>query len=380
MELLHKGFDAVDLAYPYHLPMELIEKLEATKIRAMEINAPCVVDLKGKKFNVAPTGARGGYAYRCDTGRLGETWFFKKPNRRDPWGIRISVSAIQCALRGLKGVKEHLETTLFKLGVIVFTGAESIARIDFAMDFLFPDFELVSNNFVMNSRFGKMKHASLLEYKEAGTSGRTTSVTVGKNPNRQLIVYDKRAEVLTKRKDHWLEVWNIKRKRDGKPPIALDDPKTSRIWRIELRAYKKHLKEDWHVTNWGHLQKHLPYILRSILNDIRYKVPTRDSNRARWPDHPLWSQAFSELHKEMDNLRSFASEERISEIHRNQKIQIILDQMAGCQIALAGLRNIELKDFYMFVRATSEELSRKMKRDRKRTAEKLERATEKYSL
>ncbi len=216
MELLHKGFDAIDLAYPYHLPKKHIEKLERVKAHSLEQNDSCVAELNGVKFKVAPTGARGGYAFRCHTGRLGEVWFFKKHSRRDQWGIRVSVSAIQCALRGLNGVKEHLEITLSKLGVAFLSGAESIARIDFAMDFLLPDFELVSDNFVMNSRFGKMKHASLNEYKEAGTSGRTTSVTVGKNPNRQLIIYDKRAEVLTKRKDHWLEVWNLKRKREGK--------------------------------------------------------------------------------------------------------------------------------------------------------------------
>ena len=49
-------------------------------------------------FNVASTGARGGYAFRCDTGSAGEIWFLKKPSTNDPWGVRISVSAVQCAI------------------------------------------------------------------------------------------------------------------------------------------------------------------------------------------------------------------------------------------------------------------------------------------
>jgi len=379
VELLHKGFDALDLAYPYHLPEELVRKLQQAKDTSIQQNWKSVVSLNGIRMNVAPTGARGGYAFRCDTGKLGETWFFKKPNRSDPWGIRVSVSAVQVAIRGLDGIRAHLEERLSTLGVPVRPGAESIARLDFAMDFLFPEFVLESGNFVMNSRFGKMKHASLLEYKEAGTSGRTTSVTVGKNPNRQLIVYDKRAEVLAKKKVHWLEIWNANRKRKGQLPISLDDPSISRVWRIELRAYKAHLKQDWGVSSWGQLHTKLPSILGAIPEDIQYKLPNNDNNRSRWNNHPLWLRAKSELADEMGKLKSPASNEAIRELYRNQQIQMILDQMAGCQIALAALNGVEIYELEEFVGTTASKIGVMLASNESRTSTKLKRAQERYA-
>ena len=72
MELLHKGFDALDLAYAVHFPTKYMPKLNAAKQRAMEIGQPVPVWFGDVGFNVASTGARGGYAFRCDTGSAGE--------------------------------------------------------------------------------------------------------------------------------------------------------------------------------------------------------------------------------------------------------------------------------------------------------------------
>jgi hypothetical protein len=145
--------------------------------------------------------------------------------------------------------------------------------VDFALDFMMPGLHVSQrDNFVMHSRTTRMAHADISEYREGGRSSRDHgSVTVGKNPNRQVIIYDKRAEVLKKGNSHWPSGMECKpRKKQGLPPIDLNDRETSQIWRVELRAYKRHLKEDWGVATWWQLQQKLPEIFNRLLADIRY--------------------------------------------------------------------------------------------------------------
>ncbi|KJS25071.1 MAG: hypothetical protein VR75_12475 [Hyphomonadaceae bacterium BRH_c29] len=371
MELLHKGFDALDLAYAVHLPAKFMPKLQTAKQRAMEIGQSVLVSLDSVDFNVSATGARGGYAFRCDTGSAGEIWFLKKPSSNDPWGVRISVSAVQCALIGLAGVKQRIEEKLHRLGIALRQGQESVARVDFALDFIIPDFRLVADNFVMHPRFTRMRHAEVMEYKEAGKTGRTQSVTVGKNPGRQIIVYDKRAEVLAKGNSHWPVVWNKARERQGLPPIDLHDREASQIWRVELRAYKNHLKEDWDVATWWQLQEKLPAIFNSLLSDIRLTAPSLDLNRSRWPDHPLWTRVRSELQGKLSEMKSFATESAIKELLQAERDDMLKAQIAGCLIALAANRKIEFVGLSAFTRKAAEEIESMFRDDPAKTERKL---------
>jgi hypothetical protein len=380
VELLHKGFDALDLAYAVHFPAKYMPKLQAAKQRAMEIGQPVPVWLEDDVgFSVASTGARGGYAFRCDTGSAGEIWFLKKPSTNDPWGVRISVSAVQCALIGLAGVKKRLEDKFHKLGIAFRHGQESIARVDFALDFIIPDFTLVADNFVMHPRATRMAHVDISEYKSGGRSGRTESVTVGKNPGRQIIIYDKRAEVLNKGNSHWPVVWNKSREKQGLPPIDLQDREASQIWRVELRAYKRHLKDDWDVATWWQLQEKLPNILNSLITDIRYTTPTLDKTRHRWPDHPLWTRVRTELQGGLSEMKSFATESAIKERLHAEHDDMLKAMIAGSLIALAGHRNIELANLPAFTRNAAEEFITMFRDHPAKTERKLAQSKGKYS-
>ena len=356
MELLHKGFDALDVAYAVHFPAKFMPKLQSAKRKAMEIGQSVTASLDGVHFEVASTGARGGYVFRCSTGSAGEIWFLKQPSANDPWGVRISVSAVQCALIGLSGVKKRIEDKFEQLGMAVREGQESIARVDFALDFIIPDFTLAGDNFVMHSRSTRMAHVDISEYKSGGRSGRTESVTVGKNPGRQVIIYDKRAEVLAKGNTHWPVVWNDARKRQGLLPIDLQDRETSQVWRVELRAYKRHLKEDWGVATWWQLQEKLSAIFNSLLTDVRYSVPSLDLNRARWPEHPLWTRVRAELQGKLSEMKSFATESAIKELLKAEREDMLKAQIAGCLIALAASRKTEFADLTAFTKNAAEEI------------------------
>jgi hypothetical protein len=80
-----------------------------------------------------------------------------------------------------------------------------------------------------------------------------TSVTVDQMPRRQFIVYDKRSEVITQHKVHWWEIWNAGRRASCLPTLDPKDRIGSRVWRVELRAGKEHLKERWAISKWAEL-------------------------------------------------------------------------------------------------------------------------------
>ena len=85
MKVLYRGFDGLDVAFQGRVPFELVSDLEEAKDRAVKEKQAAMLDYRGIRMFVAETGARGGYAFRCDTGPDGATWFFKRPSPGDPW-------------------------------------------------------------------------------------------------------------------------------------------------------------------------------------------------------------------------------------------------------------------------------------------------------
>ena len=127
--------------------------------------------------------------------------------------------------------------------------------------------------------------ASLLAAKEEATAAMQDSSKVN---NRQLIIYDKRAEALAKRKPGWLAIWNHTREQEGKPPIDLKDRDKSRVWRFEARMGSKYLRRRWEIRSWSDLDAMIGDAYAEFAGKIRYAIPQHDPNRSRWPNHELW--------------------------------------------------------------------------------------------
>ena len=153
---------------------------------------------RGSPFCCRHGGA--GYRFILKGGQDGATWFFKKPNVKDKWGIRLSFGSFFMATHGLGAAKAHVDHVTAKLGIRFGTDDVSISRADFCVDVLAPDFTLNPEHFVMHSASGRRDHITAEDIAVHGKSGRVTSVTIGGTRNRQVIVYDKRAEVITHKK------------------------------------------------------------------------------------------------------------------------------------------------------------------------------------
>lgn len=382
MLLLHKGFDALDMAFQGQISVRLAALLDKKKAEAQQNGFPTLCVLNGMAFHVAPSGARGGYAFVCDTGKVGEIWKFKRPNDVDRWGIFVSVSAIRVAIHGLSRVRSHLIERLNAFGIEYGTGSEHINRVDFAMDFLMPEFEPNEDNLVMGHRFARNKQGMIGEpYRKDGSSNRVTGLTVGKNPGRQIVIYDKRLQILTVRdKMFWLDIWNRNRSKHGLPPLDLSDPETSRVWRVELRLYRNILRSKrYRVSTFGTLQNKIEFMFRELLRDVRYVVPTSDTNRSRWPNHPIWDKVKLEVKSELATLKADLPIGRVEEIQHDFRAETLRKQIAGCIIALAGLFEVKPKHLDQFVKVTCDDLIRRYGNQPIETERKLNLAVARYA-
>ncbi|WP_270729584.1 hypothetical protein [Shimia sp. Alg240-R146] len=247
------------------------------------------------------------------------------------------------------------------------------------MDALAPDFELNPENFVIHSHSNRGDYLTHEDDRRSnGKSGRFTSVTVGKMPGRQVIVYDKRREVIDKKKPIWWDIWNANLRRDDLPLLDASDAATSRVWRIEIRAGKNLLKDRWQVRTWAQLDTMFGDIVAEALEKVRYCEPSDDGNRARWPNHALWDLVAATTDDDLMEMRSFVDPSGVKDVHRNEHIRLILAQVVGNATTLAaleGVSEIELIDYMEHVGAR---LATVVEDDQEHAARKLNEAKGRY--
>lgn len=380
MELLYQGFDGLDVSFKGQISDALCKALESAKEESQQRHQSSPVNHNGISMLVSESGAKGGYAFTASTGTFGATWFFKKPNANDPWGIRVSCNSFNLAINGLGRVRADLYSIMDILGISMSAGSVSIGRVDYALDFLAPSLILVPHQFVMHSNANRADHVEQPEVSINGRSGRITSVTVGKMPGRQVIVYDKRAEVIAKHKVGWWEIWNATRARAGAAPLRREEPTESRVWRVELRAGKHHLKDNWNIRTWADLDNSLGDLIASTLDAIRYTEPTEDSNRSRWPDGVLWTQVRTNTQADLFEMRSYADPEIVKRVQKDEHDQLLAGQMLGLLISRAALQGIEAGQLRTFATAAGIEMAHDIANSPTRFEKKLVRAADRYAI
>ncbi len=340
MKLIYKGFDKLEIAFKCTIGPAFLAALEEKQHEARETRQDAPLEYNGARMFVGDSGSRGGYAFKVNTGAEGGNWVFKRPSRSDPWGVRVSVFALPMMLYGLGVVRADLYGFLDCIGCDVDVGGESIARIDYAMDFLMPGFVLEPDNFVMHSHANRKDHVEdISELIRNGRSGRVTSVTVGKMPGRQVIVYDKRNEIVSSQKSEMFEVWNSNLSAMGEPTLNKQESLNAGIWRVEVRAGKDDLKKRWQASTWTKIDDVVGDIFCATMDAIRYTVPTDDSNRSRWPNHSLWSAARKILAGDLREMMCHATPERIREVIREEHAAMLWKQTQGLAITYAITQN-----------------------------------------
>ncbi|UWQ97140.1 hypothetical protein K3728_07965 [Rhodobacteraceae bacterium M385] len=378
MHVLYSGFDGLDLAIKAHAPPELVEKLEAGKTFATERQHEAFTIFNGVKIYISSSGRKGGYTYTFNTGTEGAVWAVKKPNASDPWGVHVSIRSRALALYGLEKVRHDLEATCEKLGFRVPPDGISIGRVDFAVDILDPTFSLDPNAFVVHSRTMLKTHTDLAVSATQSHSGRITSVTIGKMPGRQAIVYDKREEVLKEHKHEWPLIWQEAATRLELSPLDMTRRETSQIWRVELRLGKTALRNRTSIRGWVSFYEELEAEMARLSHDVSLHVPIGDTNRSRWPLHPLWKTANAVVEAGLFAHDVQVAPELVHAADLQQKQVEFLRSIAAHSVTLAYLEGVQVADVPEFLEELPSRVEDFLEQHKRDLGKRMSEAAEKY--
>ena len=186
-------------------------------------------------------------------------------------------------------------------------------------------------------------------FTETVSSGsRVVGLRAGAIANRQLAIYDKRAEVIQTNKMGWLTIWNAALKVQDKPPLDLTDRMTSQVWRFELRLGSKQLRNRFEMRDWQDIHDTIGDAFTDSLKRIHYCIPTSDANRARWPIHELWRQFTSEISNNL--LQNCAGVLPSDVIYANRaakmrELDTLLSELFITRAAISDVSGNEFEDF-----------------------------------
>ena len=141
---------------------------------------------------------------------------------------------------------------------------------------------------------------------------------MGKNPNRQIILYDKRGEVIAKRNPAWFEFWDIHPK-----------DMTQTVHRVEIRLYKEELLKR-EIRTFDELRTKVIAAMIHAAEVIRYVTPREgDQNISRWPNHPLWDHVQAHVRAHMLRNPNYVDPARVKHVIREQKALECRKQVLG---------------------------------------------------
>ncbi|TAJ09477.1 MAG: hypothetical protein EPO61_05295 [Nitrospirae bacterium] len=260
-KLLLHGIDTVQCAYflvsppaqgiPFaHLGMEK-EMLRHSKSRE-----PKAVTLGGMEFMLHPYGSPSGYPFvltnedfKIELGEFNTPSCFVTFRSQGLWRDTAA------------GLHEKFLRWGMALGLVPHR-PEGLSRVDFSFDYHVPTVDFTADAFVSLSTKDS-------QHRENGTM---QTFTLGKG-DIVLRVYDKVAEVNQKSAKVWFyDLWG----------------QSEHVWRIEWQVRKPLLRSAG-ITTMTDLYTHQGTLLRYLAEEHdTLRCPTSDSNRSRWPLHPLW--------------------------------------------------------------------------------------------
>jgi len=162
---------------------------------------------------------------------------------------------------GLEGMTNRIDVWRRSLDLVE-SRPDAVSRVDWSFDFHLTSVDMSIDHFVTRAA----KDATYRQH------GMAQTFTFGRG-DVVIRIYDKTAEIEQQSGKSWFfELWNRK----------------DQVWRIEFQVRRDRLKSAGIETieNLKDLQNDLLRELASSHTTLR--CPNEDSNRSRWPLHPLW--------------------------------------------------------------------------------------------
>ncbi|NKX37374.1 hypothetical protein HGG70_05420 [Rhodobacteraceae bacterium R_SAG4] len=347
-DILHSGFDGLKFTVETDIPPALRTALAEAKAQAIQTNAETVLEFGSVALSVRRTG---GSAFSARTGEYGAEWYFLDPENRpanNP-GITVDFRAFLLATGGLDAAEKHFRTCMDAFGIRYADHLLRVSRVDYAIDFLAPWFEPDREALVVPPGTRVQEHTGIDETETHATGARVTGLRAGAVANRQLVIYDKRQEVMQKGKLGWLTIWNDARAQLNRPPLDLSDRQESQVWRFELRMGSKQLRNRWEMRSWQDLRDMVADAYTEFCDKIRYTYPTTDSNRARWPTHDLWREVACVIANDLHENFSGVLPSEVIETNRAEHIRMLDRQILGLLVSRAAASEVQPHEFAEFL-------------------------------
>lgn len=375
--ILHSGFDGLKFTLQTEIPPELREKLCSAKKLAKEMQGECLLEFGSVALSVTNKGARG---FTAHTGDLGAVWLFQDPEDRIPNnpGITVDFRAFGLATGGLVAAEEHFRSCMNAFGIKYVETQLRVSRADFAVDFLAPWFEPNREALVVPPGTIVTEYTGVDETATVSSGARIIGLRAGAVANRQLVIYDKRAEVIKTNKMGWLNIWNAALAAKGKPPLDLSNTDHSQVWRFELRLGRKQLRNKFELRCWHDLENTIGDAFADALSRLRYSEPTSDTNRARWPRHSLWISFETVVGNDLAAYCSGVVPSEVVSANRVAKMRELDTQITGLLITRAAISEVKADCFDDFVASHSEALVRLTKEHPIPIAKRFDKAQARY--
>lgn len=214
---------------------------------------------------------------------------------------------------GPEKLVESLRTWFRSVGTLE-VHAESMSRVDWAFDMAVPVADFQPDHVLTRA----VKDATWR------SGGAVQSMQFGKG-HVVLRIYDKVAEIEEQSGKAWLyDLWG----------------RTEGVWRVEYQVRRERLKEAGIATLddlrsfEGDLLTHLSDAYASL------RVPTGDSNRSRWPLHPIWQAIRAEVaHLERQGLLKSYNPDTPLAFAEDRSLKSIMGMLKN----IGGIRTLRLQ-------------------------------------
>ena len=370
--MLADNFDWWEEALNMDIPQGLWDDLQRSKAKAIELddtrNTPVAVEVAGMFFQLLPTGAKGGREFVL----INEKYRIELASPKKEWCIKWRATSAALWEFKIGDIRDGLYEVLENAGCTPKDKQDylRLSRVDYCFDIFSPAFTTQMHPRIVSATVCPRETKARGDFVVQGSQVET--LTIGTGSTCQVQIYDKTKEITEASNKTWLyDIWNF----DSETGEIRKQDLTSDVWRVEIR-----LKKDWLKSRKVNKPDAFIEKMQSLLGEAIYNrrlcQRTKDSNRRRWPLHPLFVMVLDRI----GNPTSFMEIDRRPTGRANYISQMIQQNIAG---SLRSLTVLHLRNHGVF---TAEEAERQMKRifekmlDDEQHDEKIRRSQEKYEL
>ena len=259
--LLH-GIDTLYVSYyltPSHGSLINFDQLsiEKEKLQQSKTRDPKTIKLGSLEFQLLPYGSSSGFPYFMQN----EDYEVSFGPYNSP-SFYVKFKCIALWQKGAQTLHQAFMTWCDSVGLQAHH-TESLSRVDFSFDYSMPTVNFNEDDFLSQSKKDS-------RYRKNGV---IQTIQLGKS-DVVLRVYDKVAEINEQSHKTWFfDLWET----------------NEHVWRIEWQIRKPVLKR-FGINSFEDLDSNQGNLLRYLAceHDTLH-VSSPDTNRSRWPLHPLWA-------------------------------------------------------------------------------------------